>query len=296
MSALPKSGAAEEIRVIPTRAALGADVLGVDLQRPLPPQQRAIVEKAWQEHLVLRFRGQGQLSYQAVVDFSRNFGDLDARPVRGAVRGSSQDDVPLEINVISNVIVDGKPIGGLGSDEAAWHADMTYVERPPKGSLLYGAEIPPKGGETSFCNMYQAYETLPAALKNRISTLRCVHDASRNSTGELRVGYKEVSDPRETVGAIHPLVRVHPVTGRSCLLLGRRRGAYVPGLPLQESEELLDALWKHATDPAFVWTQVWQLGDAVLWDNRCTMHRRESFDPSTRRIMYRTQIRGEAVA
>jgi taurine dioxygenase len=144
--------------------------------------------------------------------------------------------------------------------------------------------------------MYAAYESLDDKLKERIAGLRCVHDASRNSTGELRVGYKEVTDPRETVGAIHPLVRTHPVTGRKCLLLGRRRGAYVVGLPLEDSEALLDALWKHATNPALTWTQQWQLGDAILWDNRCTMHRREGFDPTTRRIMFRTQIRGEAVA
>ncbi|MCY0855196.1 TauD/TfdA dioxygenase family protein [Cupriavidus sp. D39] len=97
------------------------------------------------------------------------------------------------------------------------------------------------------------------------------------------------------MGAVHPVVRTHPVTGRRCLFLGRRRNAYLAGLPLEESEALLDALWAHATQPEFVWGQQWQLGDMILWDNRCTMHRRDSFDPFTRRLMYRTQITGEAV-
>jgi taurine dioxygenase len=193
------------------------------------------------------------------------------------------------------VVVDGKPVGGLGSYEAVWHSDMTYNATPPKGSALYAVEIPPSGGDTQFANMYLAYETLPAELKARADKLQCVHDASRNSAGELRNGFADITDPRHTLGAVHPVVRTHPVTGRRCLFLGRRRNAYLPGLPLEESEALLDALWAHATRPELVWTQQWQLGDLILWDNRCTMHRRDSFDPSTRRLMYRTQITGEAV-
>jgi taurine dioxygenase len=206
------------------------------------------------------------------------------------------DELPPEITVISNVLVDGKPIGGLGSYEAVWHADMTYNPRPPKGSCLYAVEIPPTGGGTHFANMYLAYETLPPELKRRADTLKCVHDASRNSAGELRQGFEDVTDPRKTVGAVHPVVRTHPVTGRKCLLLGRRRNAYLVGLPLDESEALLDQLWAHATTPNLCWQQVWQLGDLIMWDNRCTMHRRDAFDPNSRRLMYRTQIAGEPVA
>ena len=292
---LDGSAQASVTTAVSTGKALGADIQGIDLRSPLAAEQVARLEEAWSEHLVLRFRRQGGMSQQDLVRFSSYFGDLDARPVRGSQHGSSQEDVPPEINVISNVLVDGKPIGGLGSYEAVWHADMTYNERPPKGSCLYAIEIPPQGGATSFTNMYLAYETLPPELKDRIDGLRCIHDASRNSTGELRVGYKDVNDPRQTVGAIHPVVRVHPVTQRRCLLLGRRRGAYLQGLPLAESEALLDALWRHATHPSLTWTQVWELGDAILWDNRCTMHRRDAFDPGSRRIMYRTQIAGEVV-
>ena len=172
---------------------------------------------------------------------------------------------------------------------------MTYNPRPPKASALYAVEIPPVGGDTQFADMERAWETLPDALKRRVETLTCVHDASRNSAGELRLGFEDITDPRRTVGAVHPVVRRHPVSGRRGLFLGRRRNAYLTGLPLEESESLLDALWAHATRPELVWTQRWRLGDLVLWDNRCTMHRRDAFDPSTRRLMWRTQVSGEPV-
>lgn len=287
----------KSLEVTASGKALGADVAGVQLSRPLDSAARDAIREAWAQHLVLRFRGQENLSLQALADFSRNFGELDRAPIAAHVKmGRAFEGEHPEITVISNVVVDGKPIGGLGAYEAVWHADMTYNPIPPKGSCLYAVEIPPAGGDTSFANMHRAYESLPAALKRAADGLTCVHDASRNSAGELRVGYKDVTDPRETEGAVHPVVRTHPDTGRKCLFLGRRRNAYLVGLPLDESEALLDALWSHATGPDFAWTQVWQLGDLILWDNRCTLHRRDGFDPAARRLLYRTQIRGEAVA
>jgi taurine dioxygenase len=141
--------------------------------------------------------------------------------------------------------------------------------------------------------MYLAYETLAPELRRRIEGRMCRHDASRNSAGELRRGFVDASDPSQTVGAEHPIVRTHPVTGRKALFLGRRRNAYIPGLPLAESEALLDALWAHATQEKFSWYQQWQKGDLILWDNRAVMHRRDAFDPATRRIMHRTQIKGD---
>jgi taurine dioxygenase len=116
---------------------------------------------------------------------------------------------------------------------------------------------------------------------------------SRNSTGELRRGFADMPDASRTVGADHPIIRTHPVTGRKALFLGRRRNAYIPGLDLDDSERLLDALWQEATRERFTWYQEWRAGDLLLWDNRCVMHRRDAFDPATRRIMHRTQMRGD---
>lgn len=277
------------ISVVPTGAALGADIVGYDMRQPPTPDELAFIEQAWADHLVLRFRGHAGLTPEQLIAFSSSLGPLDKRPVRGSIRGGT-NDLPLEINVISNIVVDGRPIGGLGAGEAEWHTDMTYKDQPPKASCLYSLEIPAQGGGTSFVNMYQAYEDLPPDLKKRAETLQCVHDASRNSTGELRQGFVAVDDPRKTIGAIHPVVRTHSVTGRKFLFLGRRRNAYLVGLPLEESEALLDEFWSRATLASLRWTQQWQVGDAVLWDNRCTMHQRDAFDPDSRRLMYRTQI------
>jgi len=160
--------------------------------------------------------------------------------------------------------------------------------------MLYALEVPPAGGNTGFCNMYSAYEALPPELKRRAQGLRIKHDGTYNSGGYLRAGVAASDDPRTSPGAVHPLVCVHPESGRRCLYLGRRRNAYLVGLELAESEALLDALWSYATRDEFTWYNSWRPGDLVLWDNRCTMHRRDPFDPAARRVMHRTQIKGTA--
>jgi taurine dioxygenase len=110
----------------------------------------------------------------------------------------------------------------------------------------------------------------------------------------MRKGYQDVSDPRSAPGARHPLVRRHPETGRECLFLGRRRNSYIVGLALDDSERLLDELWAHATQPQFTFCQQWRVGDVLVWDNRCTLHRRDAFDPAARRLLHRTQIKAAA--
>lgn len=276
------------LRVEKLAEALGAEVSGVDLAQPLPPETFAAVRRAWHEHLVLRFRGQ-QLSDPQLLAFSRQLGELDP-PGPNPYGRAFLTDHP-EMNVISNIRVDGMPIGGLGDGEAIWHADMTYVETPPMAAVLYALEVPPEGGDTYWANMHLAYDTLPPALKQRIAGREAIHDATYNSAGLLRKGYREVRDPREAPGAHHPLVRTHPETGRKCLYLGRRRNSYVVGLEIADSEALLDALWAHATQPRFTFRQQWRAGDVLLWDNRCTLHRRDAFDPAARRLMHRTQIK-----
>ncbi len=277
------------VKVTPTGDALGADVVGVNLEAPLPREQVDAVRRAWNDHLVLRIRGL-KITDDQLINFSGNFGDLDPVP-RGAANPLEKEQEGF-VTIISNVLVDGKAIGALGSYEAFWHTDMSYNAKPPHASFLYSIEVPESGGDTGFASMYLAYESLPAALRARAEKLTCKHDSSRNSAGELRRGYKEATDPRETPGAIHPIVITHPLSGRRGLYLGRRKNAYIVGLPLQESEQLLDQLWDYATRPALTWYQQWKVGDLIMWDNFAVMHRRDAFDAEKRRLMHRTQITG----
>ncbi|HZR68622.1 MAG TPA: TauD/TfdA family dioxygenase [Burkholderiales bacterium] len=276
------------IRVKKLAAALGAEIGGVDLSKPLDAATFAQIRAAWLEHLVLVFRGQ-KLTDPRLLAFTRLFGELD--PPGPNPYGKSFLPEHPEINVISNIVEGGAPIGGLGDGEAIWHADMTYVERPPMGAILHALEVPESGGDTYWANMYLAYDTLPDELKHKIEGREAIHDATYNSAGQMRKGYEEITDPRKAPGAHHPLVSTHPETGRRCLFLGRRRNSYVVGMDLEESEDLLDALWAHAAKPEFVFRQKWKAGDVLIWDNRCTLHRRDAFDPSARRLMHRTQIK-----
>jgi taurine dioxygenase len=280
---------ADAREVIPTGAALGATVNGVDL-RDLSEATFVRIMDAWHEHSVLLFRGQ-TLTDQDLIAFSRRLGDLDWAPVQETGR-RFVEGLP-EIYIVSNVKVNGEPIGSLGDGEAVWHTDMSYLDLPPKASMLYALEIPPTGGNTSFCTMYGIYEALPQPLKDRIAGLKIKHDGTYNSGGYVRQGVTPTDDPRQSPGAVHPLVCAHPANGRRMLYLGRRRNAYLVGLELAESEALLNELWSIADRREFSWEHVWRVGDLVLWDNRCTMHRRDAFDPGTRRIMHRTQVKGE---
>ena len=272
-------------------SVLGAEVTGVDLAKPVSQTDVEDIEAAWRERLVVVFHGQ-TLSDPQLIAFSKNFGELD--PPGPNPYGEPFNKEHPELNVISNVRENGKPIGNLGDGEAVWHADMTYVDVPPKAALLHALEVPPPeaGGNTHFANMFAAYEALPPDLKRAAEGKIAVHDASRNSAGMLRKGYSEVTDVRQTVGAHHPLVRIDPKTGRRALFLGRRPNAYVLGLTVPESEALLDALWDHATQPRFAMCHEWRIGDLLMWNNLSVLHRRDPFDSKTRRVMHRSQIRG----
>ncbi len=270
-------------------APLGAEVRGVDLSKPLAQDEVDAIEDAWRRRLVIVAHGQ-RLSDPQLMAFSENFGELDP-PGPNPYGEPFNKEYPV-INVISNVVENGKPIGNLGAGEAVWHADMTYIEVPPKAAVLYALEVPPGQGNTYFADMFAAYEALPADLKKSIEGKVAVHDASRNSAGELRKGYKEVTDVRETVGAKHPLVRTDRHTGRKALFLGRRTNSYVLGMDLAESEALLDALWAHVADPRFAMCHEWKVGDLLMWNNLSVLHRRDPFDVNARRVMHRTQIKG----
>ena len=282
-------GKSIDVTVVPSGAALGAELRGVDL-RALDNEAFSLVYRAWLDHQVLLVRGQ-QLSDDDLIAFSRRFGNLDEAPIQETGRRFVEGRP--EIYVVSNVIENGVAIGSLGSGEAVWHTDMSYLADPPKASVLYALEVPESGGDTGFCTMYGAWDALPASLRQRIDGMRVKHDGTYNSGGYVRAGVTPSDDPRSSPGALHPLVCTHPETGRRGLYLGRRRHAYIEGLSLDDSDALLDQIWTLATAPALTWYHHWAVGDLVMWDNRCTMHRRTAFDADARRVMHRTQIKGE---
>ncbi len=276
-----------EIR--PLAPAVGAIVDGVDLAHLADADLKQIIA-AWDAHNALLFRGQS-LDNDGFIAFARRFGELEHAPIME----NGRTPVPgyPEIYVVSNVKgPDGKPIGSLGAGEAVWHTDMSYLDNPPDASMLFARELPPTGGDTWLAGMCAAYDGLPPDLAKAVAGKRIKHDGTFNSGGYKRAGVEVKDDPRESVGAYHPIVCAHPRTGRSALYLGRRRLAYVEGLSLDASEALLDALWAHATRPEYCFAHRWQVGDLLVWDNRATLHRRDPFDETARRIMHRTQIKG----
>lgn len=287
-----KGETAQKVEIAPLPYALGAEVWCGDV-RTLNEQDTRTIYQAYLDHMVLLFRNQ-KLSDYELMDFGRRFGQLD-EPISSEYRAEGvkvTEENMKYISVISNVKENGVAIGALGDGEAAWHSDFSFHEVPYSATLLYALEVPPRGGNTGFLNMYLALEMLPPDLRDKIRDRTIKHDASHNSTGQIRRGFKPVTDIRTSPGPSHPIVWRHPETGHDALYLGRRPYAYVNGLPLEESEVLLDALWAHATQPCFGWHHTWKVGDILVWDNRCTMHHRDPFDPDSRRVMHKTACRG----
>ena len=278
------------MQIVPLDAALGAEVCGLDASLAVSAADADTLRQALDEHLVLVARNQ-RLDDPALMAFSRLFGELDP-PGPNPYGAPFLPEFP-EINVISNVVESGRPIGNLGAGEAVWHADMTYIDKPPRATLLHALEVPEGQGDTYFANQFAAWDALPGEFKARIEELCCVHDSAHNSAGLLRRGYRETDDVRETPGARQPLVRTDPATGGRALFLGRRPHAWVVGLEVEESDALLDRLWAHACAPRFVWRHRWRAGDLLVWNNLGVLHRRDAFDPAVRRIMHRTQIKGD---
>ena len=279
------------MKLIHSVKSLGGEIIDLDISNKLTQDQINFINQSWDERLVLVFKKQN-LDDHKLINFSKYFGELDP-PGPNPYGITFLPEFP-EINVIANVKNEqGTPIGNLGDGEAVWHADMTYLQLPPKAGILYALEVPENQGNTHFANMALAYNELPNKLKEKIDDKILIHDSAHNSAGMLRKGYSEVDNPSETPGARHPMVITDKNTNKKLLFLGRRPHAYVIGLELEESENLLDEIWEHATQEKFTWTQKWEKGDLLMWKNLNVLHKRDAFDPNTRRVMHRTQIKGE---
>jgi taurine dioxygenase len=271
-------------------APLGAEILGLDLNRPLPPREFQRIHKAHLDHHLLVFRDQ-RITPQQQVDFSRRFGALQIHVLRNFQLPSNP-----EVLIISNIIEDGQPIG-LGDAGHFWHSDLSYKETPSLGSMLHAQELPAEGGDTLFANMHLAYDTLPAALRNAVQGARAEHsyltqyeELRRRSPFRPALTQAQIDEVKPVV---HPVVRTHPETGRKALFVSEHFTTRVVGLPEDESRALLDELFAHSVRPEHVYRHRWAPHDMVFWDNRSLMHLAAGTPAHLRRKLYRTTIEGD---
>jgi len=280
-----------DIEVMPLSAACGAEIKGIDLTRPLSEAAVRAIKDAWARHLVLVFRGQ-TLSQDDQLRFASYFGTLGDRKrapeaLRDRAEGIRQDN--QKVLLVSNIKVDGQPIGAFGEGEFWFHIDGGYTPRPYRYTFLYAIELPSTGGNTMFSNMYKAYEAVPAALKEKLRGEKAlhIHEYNRarqaNSTGDIS------SVPHH----YHPVFITHPDTGRKTLFVDRLMTSRIEGVDARESDAILEQLYAIGERREFIYEHVWQLGDFLMWDNRCTIHARTDFPKDEPRLLRRCTVEGE---
>ncbi len=265
----------------------GREVLDVDLRAPLDAAGIAQLESIWHETGTILLRGQS-ISEEEQVRFAGYFGEPAMRLLN---RHDGTSKGHPGVMFISNIRENGQLIGALPDGEMMFHSDQCYVERPAMASMLYAIEIPSKGGNTLFGNMYAAYEALPAATKARLTGLRAmnIYDYGANPT-------QRGAPTADAQQHAHPVVRTHPGTGRKALYVNRLMTDSIVGMPRAESDALLAQLFDHLENPAWIYEHVWQVGDLLMWDNRCTVHARSDFDASERRLLRRCTVLGDVPA
>ena len=265
-------------------ASLGARITGIDLARPIEDAAFQEIHRAWLDHQVLVFPGQ-TLEEQDQLRFTALFGELGGRNRHVATAEGDRVSHP-GIMLISNIREDGKPIGSLPDGEMMFHSDGAYAKRPFRYTLLYALEVPSVGGNTVFANLYDAYESLPAALKTKLASCHAEH--------VYYAGTVQKDKPSESLtgSRIHPLFIAHEETGRTALYASRLLTVRIPELPEDESDDVLAQLFDHTEKPEFLYEHVWNPGDFVMWDNRCLNHARTDFSAGERRLLRRTTVFG----
>lgn len=276
----------------PISNAIGAEILGVDISKPVPPETFAEIRRIWLDNNIILFRGVDWTPDEQIA-FSKNFGEIEMHTL-------SDYHMPgkPEIFINSNVVVNGKPVGAQKSGRF-WHSDSQFLAVPSSATLLFAREVPPVEGDTLYANMYRAYEELPAAMKKRIEGLKATY--SRVKAWEIGYKNRAPMTPEQKArfpDVTHPIVRTHPETGRRALYIGAwEERVRIEGLPADEGEALGKELYAWAIQPRFVYGHHWETGDLIVWDNRCSMHCALPFDESKyRRLMHRCTVVGTVPA
>ncbi|WP_244129832.1 TauD/TfdA dioxygenase family protein [Burkholderia gladioli] len=277
--------------MLPFDGALGAEIVGLDLSRPIGEDDFARIHRAHLDHHVVVFRDQ-RITPEEHVAFSARFGPLQRHVLaQFALPGHP------EVLIVSNILENGQPIG-LGDAGHFWHSDLSYKEKPSLGSLLHAQELPAEGGDTLFANMHLAWDALPEALKREVEGRRAEHTyLARYAELQARSPWRPNLTPEQIaqVKAVdHPIVRTHPETGRRALFVSEHFTTRIVGLPEDESRALLDELFSHSVRDEFVYRHQWREHDLVFWDNRSLMHLAAGTPDHLRRKLYRTTIEGDA--
>jgi len=276
------------IAVVPLSPAIGAEIRGVDLMRPVDAATRAAIHRAWLDHVIILFRDQ-KLSEGDQVAFTELFGEVGIRTRPKDLRPEAQTLHPT-VMLISNIRENGKPIGSLPDGEMMFHHDTIHIKTPDKATCLYAMELPSRGGNTLFANLYKAYDALPARIRDRLADKKAHHHYNYGTTvkGDRR-GTEAFGE------SVHPVFWRHPETGQRAVYVDRLMTEYVLDIARAESDALLAEIFDHCERPEFVYEHQWRVGDLVMWDNRCSMHARTDFPETERRLLRRTTVRGHDV-
>jgi taurine dioxygenase len=280
---MAETAQATQIEIVPRSSAIGAEIRGVDLSQPLTGDDFGRIRRAWEENCIILFRGQ-QLGDEDQIRFASGFGPLaaTANPERAAKSNPA-------IMLISNIRENGELIGALPDGEMQFHSDQSYVERPATGSMLYAIEVPSSGGNTLFANTVAAFDTLPERLKTLLEGRLALHSYD--------FGHSSYSRPTTFSSRgrsyAHPIFRTHPPTGRKALYVNRLLTQSIVDMPQDESDAILNELFEHQEQRAFIYEHVWQPGDLLFWDNRTCLHARTDFSAKERRLLRRVTLLGE---
>jgi taurine dioxygenase len=278
-----------EFKVDPINAPCGARITGVDLGTELNAATYAAIHQAWLDHQVLVFPDT-EMTEEDQIRFTKHWGEMPLRK-RYAGRREEGRRSHESIMLISNIRENGEPIGSLPDGDMMFHSDGQYDEHPYRYTMLYALEVPSSGGNTLFANLYKAYETLPADLKERLRNVEAQHGyyAGRHVTPEI---LKTLRIERVADNWVHPVFTSHEETSRTVLYVSRLLTQALRGLSEDEGDDILDQLLDHVEKPELVYEHVWLPGDFVIWDNRCLNHARTDFSAGETRLLRRTTVQG----
>ena len=280
-----------DFTINPLGPSLGAEIIGLDLSQPLPQQTIDAIREAWLTYIVLVIRDQ-DLTEDQQIDFAARFGEVGERKkapdhLKSKVEGIYQTN--SKILLVSNIKVDGEPVGAFGEGEFWFHIDSGYSERPYTFTFLHALELPSVGGNTLFSNLYAAYDDLPQNIKTKIAGRKALHIHEYKRSEGVDIS----GDISATPHWFHPVAITHPETGRKCLFVDRLMTRRIEGLDWDDSEATLTFLFDHLEQKKYIFEHVWKLGDVVMWDNRCTTHARTDFPKNENRLLRRCTVEGE---